>query len=102
MGVIKGGVPRGSVFGPLFFLLYINDMADNTSSLSRLFAADTSLPYASKNTDQIEERFNSDLEKINSWSKQWLVNFNPQKTEFSTNRELTNILIFFRQRLSLE
>jgi hypothetical protein len=27
---------------------------------------------------------NSDLQKISSWSQQWLVNFNPLKTEVVT------------------
>jgi hypothetical protein len=34
---------------PLLFLLYINDIADNTQSFSRLFADDTSLLYSSHN-----------------------------------------------------
>ena len=42
-GNLKGGVPQWSVLGPLLFLLYINDIVDNTQSFSRLFADDTTL-----------------------------------------------------------
>jgi hypothetical protein len=36
------------VLGPLLFLLYVNDIADNLLSLTRLFADDTSLSYSSQ------------------------------------------------------
>ena len=70
--------PPGSVLGPLFFLLYVNDIGDNLLSLTRLFADDTSLSYSSQSPYTIEDVINSDLESISIWSKQWLVNFNPQ------------------------
>ena len=40
---VTAGAPQGSVLGPLFFLVYINNVVDNISSEAKLFADDTSL-----------------------------------------------------------
>ena len=43
--LVKSGVPQGSVLGPLFFLIYINDLPDNLEPNCKIFADDTSLFY---------------------------------------------------------
>ena len=40
---ISSGVPQGSILGPLFSLVYINDFFDNADSYVKAFADDTSL-----------------------------------------------------------
>ena len=94
---LSAGVPQGSVLGPLFFLIYVNDIADNLLSITRLFADDTSIASSSSNLMDIEGILNHDLRCITLWAKQWLVSFNPNKTEailFSTVAVFEPRLIF--------
>ena len=78
---INAGVPQGSVLGPLLFLIYVNDVAENMISLCRLFADDNSLQYMSYNVANIEYILNHDLSVLDRWSSKWLLNFNPSKTK---------------------
>ena len=67
--------------GPLLFLIYVNDISENLFSLTRLFADDSSLFVSASNLRDIEGLLNHDLILVSSWAQQWLVNFNPNKTE---------------------
>ena len=78
---VQAGVPQGSVLGPLLFLVYINDIAESLLSLTRLFADDSSLLYSAATIKDIEGIINHDLRMLVSWAAQWLINFNPLKTE---------------------
>ncbi|KAK6174541.1 hypothetical protein SNE40_017797 [Patella caerulea] len=84
MKTVEAGVPQGSVLGPTLFLIYINDVIKNINSHVRLFADDTSLYVTIEDPVLCQTSLNDDLSKISTWSIDWKVNFNPNKTESMT------------------
>ena len=67
---IKAGVPQGSILGPLFFLVYINDLPEVLTSAAKLFADDTSLFSVVHDPKITSLSLNEDLLKINQWTYQ--------------------------------
>ena len=77
---ISAGVPQGSILGPLFFLVYMNDLADDLKGNVKMFADDTSLFSAVNDVNRTAEELNSDLETVGFWAWQLKMQFNAEKT----------------------
>ena len=65
-------------FGPLLFLLYINDLPDNLASTVRFFADDCVI-YRTVTSDNDADLLQKDLDQLCLWEKTWLMKFNPEK-----------------------
>ena len=63
--------------GPLFFLVYINNLVDDISSDAKLFADDTSLFTVVYDEITSVNQLNRDLKIISEWAYQWKMQFNP-------------------------
>ena len=76
---VQLGVPQGSIFGPLLFLIYINDLPSAvTSSRALLFADDTNcLLSISSSLDT--QSLQTDLDTIGAWGRKWNMLFNEGK-----------------------
>ena len=78
---VKTGVPQGSILGPLFFLIYINDLSENLKSTVKLFVDDTSIFHVVKNPNTSAEILNHDLTRITEWAYRWKMSFNPDPSK---------------------
>ena len=73
----KDGVPQGPVLGPLFFLLYINDIySDIGCNAVRLFDDDTSLIFGNQDLQLAKQKANEMFTKLYSWclANKWSMN----------------------------
>ncbi|MEM6812740.1 MAG: reverse transcriptase domain-containing protein, partial [Pseudomonadota bacterium] len=78
---ISAGVPQGSILGPLFFLIYINDLPEGLVSRAKIFADDTSLFSLVLNLINSSQDLDHDLCKISEWAYQWKMSFNPDPSK---------------------
>ena len=91
------GVPQGSILGPLFFLVYINDLTDNLICNVKLFADDTSLFTVVRDPVSAASDLNHDLNLISQWANNWKMSFNPdpakQAVEITFSRKRNRLTI---------
>ena len=86
---VLSGVPQGTVLGPLFFLIYINDISKGLSKGTkiRLFADDSLLYRTIKNPSD-SAILQKDLNTLQLWEKKWKMEFHPGKCQLlrTTNK----------------
>ena len=89
---IRCGVPQGSILGPLFFSICINNLKNASNKCKFLmYADDTTIYFNIEDFDanNLEAEINKELEQVNTWLK---VN------KLSLNVGKTKIMIFHRKR----
>ena len=72
------GVPQGTVFGPLLFSLYINDISSDIESEIRLFADDC-VCYCETEDEEDTIKFQRDINRLGCWARKWGMRFQPVK-----------------------
>ncbi|MGL5622948.1 RNA-directed DNA polymerase, partial [Cetobacterium sp.] len=70
--IITSGVPQGSVLGPLLFLLFINDLANQLQNSAFIFADDVKIAG---------EELKKDIEVVKRWSLEWDLPLNHEKCQ---------------------
>ena len=91
------GVPQGSVLGSILFLIFINDLLDNTNSTVRLFA-DGCFLYGNIRRSEDQHILQDDLNKLAQWEEAWHLKVNIATCH---SMRVTKHITPFQSRLSM-
>ena len=73
-----------SILGPLLFLIYVNDLCNASDILDPImFADDTNLFLLHQNINILFNKFNEELQKIETWFKANKLSLNSKKTKYA-------------------
>ena len=85
-------MPQGSILGPFFFLVYMNDLTANLKCNVKLFADDTSLFTVVREANEAAQHMTLDPQLVSQWAHDWRMSFNPDPQKQAVE------LLFSRKR----
>lgn len=84
IGVIKSGVPQGSVLGPILYTLFTADMPTSSDVMTATYADDTAILAVKESASEASALVQSQLDLINVWLKKWNIKVNVDKSTHVT------------------
>ena len=89
------GVPQGSVLGPLFFIMYVNDLERALDGINvQLYADDTVIYTSGSRIDCTVSRLQLHLNRLHKWCCSNKLTLHPSKTKmviFGTRQKLRKV-----------
>ena len=83
-GIVRCGIPQGSILGPLLFSIFINDLPLHITSNKvncDVFADDTSLNTSDKDTDSVQNELQRSINEASDWCDDNAMILHPAKTK---------------------
>ena len=88
--IINNGIAQGSILGPIFFILFINDMKACSILLKFIqFADDTTLMFSSNSFMHLQNTLESEAIKVTEWL---------ERNRLVLNLSKTNLMLFSYKR----
>ena len=79
-GIIKSGVPQGSVLGPVLYTIFTSDMPSMDGITICTYADDTAILASNESPTQASNIVQQEIDLIHNWLQNWNIKINAEKS----------------------